>query len=115
MGTAVKLFVDDERPVPDHTWVLAQRSRDAIDILTMCKASGSTLDVLSLDHDLSTVIAEDDTARPIMLWMCENEWWPTDLYVHTANPYGEEWLVGMARRYGPAGVLKGYGINFWGS
>jgi hypothetical protein len=57
---------------------------------------------------------EDETTRPIMLWMCEHDFWPTELYIHTANPCGQEWLVGMALRYAPAGTLRGYGPNYWG-
>ena len=43
----------------------------------------------------------DDRARPVVLWLCENDRWPPEVRVHTANPVGREWLVGMARRYGP--------------
>lgn len=110
----MKLFVDDERPAPEG-WTLAKTSQEALSILAEVRELGRTLDVISLDHDLSTVMYEDDTTRPVMLWMCETEWWPTELYVHTANPYGEEWLVGMAQRYAPPGTLKGYGCNFWGT
>lgn len=110
----MKLFVDDERPAPEG-WVLAKTSSEALTILTKVHELGHTLDAISLDHDLSTVMYEDDTTRPVMLWMCEHEWWPTEVYVHTANPCGEEWLVGMTQRYAPPGTLVGYGCNFWGT
>lgn len=110
----MKLFVDDERPAPEG-WVLAKTSHEALTILALAYRDDVPPEAISLDHDLSTVMYEDDTTRPVMLWLCEMDWWPTELYVHTANPYGEEWLVGMARRYAPAGTLKGYGCNFWGT
>ena len=50
---------------------------------------------MSLDHDLGG----DDTSRRIVLWMCENEFWPDEVVVHSANPVGVEWLEGMIARY----------------
>lgn len=110
----MKLFVDDERPAP-RGWVLATSSKDAIEIMQIYAAAGCQLDAVSLDHDLSTVMYEDDTTRPIVERMRQHNWWPIELYVHTANPDGEDWLVEMARKYAPAGTLKGYGCNFWGT
>lgn len=112
----MKLFVDDERPAPEG-WTLVRTAPAALAILNGHYLGRLTLEALSLDHDLGTSIAtyEDDTTRPIMLWMCERDWWPKALYVHTANPWGEEWLVGMARRYAPPGTLQGYGVNYWGT
>ncbi|MEV6219930.1 cyclic-phosphate processing receiver domain-containing protein [Nocardia sp. NPDC051833] len=112
----MKLFVDDERPAPTG-WMLVKTAAAALAIINGHRLAGVPLSVLSLDHDLGTSIAtyEDETTRPIMLWMCEHDWWPDALYVHTANPAGQDWLVGMARRYAPPGTLRGYGQNYWGT
>ncbi|MFE2994119.1 cyclic-phosphate processing receiver domain-containing protein [Nocardia sp. NPDC059246] len=112
----MNLFVDDERPAPDG-WLLAKTSGAAMAVMNGLRMGGHPLELLSLDHDLGTSIAtyEDETTRPIMLWMCENNWWPAELYIHTANPWGQDWLVGMARRYAPPGTLRGYGCNYWGT
>ncbi|AHH20809.1 hypothetical protein NONO_c60330 [Nocardia nova SH22a] len=111
----MKLFVDDERPAPPD-WMLVKTLPAALAVLNGLRLSGYGLLAISLDHDLSTRIQdyqEDHTSRPIVLWMCENDWWPTEVYVHTSNPAGEEWLTGMVRRYAPPGTLCGYGSNFW--
>jgi hypothetical protein len=50
---------------------------------------------MSLDHDLGG----DDTTRPIVLWCCENDFWPVEVRIHTANPVGRDWLEGMIERY----------------
>lgn len=113
----MKLFVDDERPAPEG-WVWAKTSEYAINMLERWRDSelgryreDAEIEVVSLDHDLGG----DDTARRVVLWMCEHEQWPSEVYVHTGNPIGEEWLVGMVRRYAPPGTLKGYGLNYWGT
>ncbi len=40
------------------------------------------------------------------LYLSEHGRWPPIVRVHTSNPVGAEWLVGMAERYGP-GVTRG--------
>lgn len=106
------LFIDDERPRPSlNDWALATTSTAALSWLRYRRAMGIPVDVVSFDHDLGG----DDTTRPVVLWMCENGHWPESVYVHTGNPIGEEWLVGMVQRYAPPGTLKGYGLNYWGT
>lgn len=105
----MKLFIDDERPAPEG-WELALTSDEALAVIE-AQAYDGQLESVSFDHDLGG----DDTTRPVVLWMCENDHWPESVYVHTGNPIGEEWLVGMVRRYAPTGTLKGYGLNYWGT
>lgn len=109
----MKLFVDDERPVPDNSWTLATTSKAALYAIGGHHRESLILDSLSLDHDLSNQLGYDDDTRCIMLYMCEYDYWPTNLYIHTANPAGQEWLVGMAKRYGPRNMIKGYGPDYW--
>jgi hypothetical protein len=106
----MNLWVDDLRPPPDSRpspynlgetisdgWWWAKNSKAAIDWLRYRKQMKIPVDVISLDHDLGA----DDTTRPIVLWMCEQEFWPDQVRVHTANPVGREWLEGMVARYAP--------------
>lgn len=65
----ILLFVDDERPAPEG-WTLVTTSAAALDFLTNTRASGTPVDMISLDHDLGG----PDTTRPIVLWMCEHDW-----------------------------------------
>ncbi|ASN73223.1 hypothetical protein SEA_WARPY_187 [Streptomyces phage Warpy] len=97
MAREYKIWVDDERPKPDDSWTPMKNSTVAILLLKALKRRGLVPRAISLDHDLGG----DDTARAVVLWMCENEFWPIEVYVHTANPVGRDWLVGMVDRYGP--------------
>lgn len=111
----MKLFVDDERPAPPG-WVLALTSHQALDVLHGLHRRGEILEALSLDHDLAIVDGVEDDTRGIVIQMCGGDLpWPTELYVHTANPPAESWLVGMILRYAPEGTLVGYGANYWGT
>lgn len=97
----MRIWVDDERRPPPETgkdtWLWAQSSSSAIWLLKMFRQGGGVVSVMSLDHDLGG----DDTTRRIVIWMCEHEYWPLEVRVHTANPVGREWLEGMVDRYKP--------------
>lgn len=95
----VKIWVDDVRKPPDDSWVWLMTSKQTIAVLAQLKRSftipNEPPELMSLDHDLGG----DDTTRPIVLWMCENEFWPDEVRVHSANPVGVEWLEGMIEKY----------------
>lgn len=96
----MKLWVDDERPAPEG-WVWAKTSETAIGLVMLANYTDTPVVEISLDHDLGG----DDTTRPLVLWMAEQEIWPEIVRVHTQNPVGREWIEGMIERYGP-GVAR---------
>lgn len=84
------LWVDDLREPPEG-WHWAKTSADAIQMLKDNKYC-----LASFDHDLGG----DDTTRPAILWLCENNsQWPMRCFVHTQNPVGKIWLEGMISYY----------------
>lgn len=92
-----RLWIDDLRPPPED-WIWAKTSEEAIGVISVLAYYGSRFSEASFDHDLGG----DDTTRPVILWLCEQEnLWPDKIYVHSANPVGVEWLQGMVNRYGP--------------
>lgn len=89
----MRLWVDDMRLPPAEDWRHARTSAEALEVL-----SSSQVVEMSLDHDLGG----DDDARRIILWLCENpDYWPPEVRVHSMNPVGREYLVGMVYRYNP--------------
>ena len=106
----MKIWVDDIR-LPPKGWVWCKTSQETIRYLVNAKIAvekgwvgrDEAIEVMSLDHDLGfiTYMQRDDTTRPTVLWMCENDFWPNEVRVHSANPVGVEWLEGMIERYKP--------------
>jgi hypothetical protein len=92
----MRLWIDDLR-LPPAGWTWARTSRAAVLFLEKYKAIGREIEAISFDHDLGG----DDTSRPVVLWMCENDFWPDQCFVHSMNNVGREWLSGMINRYGP--------------
>ena len=101
-----RLWLDDVRLPPDHTWRWVKTADEAIAAL----ASG-TVDEISLDHDLAEEHYEgryepggmygppdeagnvtrkfrEKTGYDVVLWMVENNIWPTTIRIHTMNPVG---------------------------
>ena len=94
----MKLWVDDIRPQPDASWIRAYTSTGAIRALQNMQHPAWYLiprTEIALDHDLGG----DDTTRPVVIWMIENNFKFDKYTILTANPVGREWLEGMIERY----------------
>lgn len=94
----MKLWVDDERPMPDNTWRQAWSSDEAI--LHLLQNWGSRLEEISLDHDLGA----EDTGFIVLDWMIENSAWPKVLTIHTANPPARKRMLAAANAEAPEWV-----------
>lgn len=102
----VKVWVDDMRLPPNHTWLCAKNNTEAFAILFDCAMSSIRVEHLALDHDLGIVNGHPITTRSLVLMMCDNTLpWPKHISVHSSNPAGVEWLEGMVDRYAPDGTL----------
>ena len=95
----LKLWIDDIRTPPDETWDWVFTSDAAIAYMKTWQEDSIgewfVFDTISFDHDLGG----DDTTRPVVIWMIENNIRFRHYHVHSANPIGYEWLTGMIERY----------------
>jgi hypothetical protein len=119
----LRLFIDDEREAPDETWIPAMTVSNALTMLELARANDEVrFAAVSLDYDLGfgNVFDYDTgfeplTTIPILEWMIDKDYWPDDIYVHTANLDGEEELLRMIAERAPLRSLRGYGCNYWGT
>lgn len=111
----MKLWVDDERPVPE-SWrdyihgnlfnIHCTTSLEAIEWLESWRRNndarmrplGYMIDEVSLDHDLGG----DDTGFKVLDWMIEHGVWPKVLTIHTSNPPARKRMLAAANAEGPA-------------
>ena len=91
----MKLWVDDERPAPDATWVVATTSEEAISRLS---AMADVFEEVSLDHDLGG----DDTGMKVVDWMASWGFWPKVVTIHTANPPARDRMLAAVNAEAPA-------------
>lgn len=88
----MKLFVDDERPMPTNgNWIISRTPAGAIQLMVWAVQNpGNRIEILSLDHDLGENVP---TGYDIAAWL-EKEVItkgmipPKVLKVHSANPVG---------------------------
>jgi hypothetical protein len=88
----MKLFVDDERPMPvDGGWIISKTAAGAIDTMQWVRENpGNWIDILSLDHDLGENVP---TGYDVAVWVERQVYLdgmipPKVLKVHSANPVG---------------------------
>lgn len=107
------LFVDRNRRAP-RGWTPI-RSTDGFRQHRRVASSGYGVDfrakVVSVDWQLDG----GRTALDIFGEMLRGEWWPEELYLHTADPEGEAIMRNYLLSYAPPGVFRGYGANYWGT
>lgn len=107
----MRIWVDDERPMPwdyHFTNIHAETSDEAIGWLEAWRRNnaqrgrplGHMIDEVSLDHDLGG----DDTGFKVLDWMIENEVWPQELTIHTANPVARKRMLAAANAEAPEWV-----------
>lgn len=98
-----KLFLDDIRPPPDQTWVVA---RTAIGAVTYTKTYGAPAR-MSLDHDLGGIDAPVFLRALIDLHLDGMiDLSQTEMTVHSANPAGRDNLEGLWKSF-QRSVLQG--------
>lgn len=91
----LKLWIDDLREAPDDTWDTVTTSEAAIALMRELRVYSIRFEKVSFDHDLGG----DDTTRPVVMWMIENDVRFDNYAIHSANPVGRDWLSGMINRY----------------
>ena len=81
--TAMKLWLDDERPEP-LGWCRAYTASEAVELLSTEKVTE-----ISLDHDLGDKGIPEQTGYTVLQWIekevFENCFVPPKIHIHTAN------------------------------
>lgn len=109
----VKLWLDDVRPAPDETWVVARSVEEARDILSV-----RFVEIASLDHDMgecdecaavfpprgyplvTDTCRHKMTGYDFVMWMAETGKWPASKpAVHSVNPVGRQRMEAVIARY----------------
>lgn len=94
----MKLWVDDERPAPDDSWVVSKTSGEAkARLWCSLGLSIAPWDEISLDHDLGG----EDTGMLVLDYMAEHGIWPRVLTIHTANPPARDRMLRAANAEAP--------------
>lgn len=106
MTEAIHLYIDDERPLPPQFTHLVRTPQEAIDFIA---ANRDNIATISFDHDMGWD-GDELTTRPVMEWMRDNNFWPAQLFIHSASVWGAKWLYAFAMEHAPAEDAEYYEI-----
>ena len=98
-NTFKKLWVDDERPIPDDSWDRAYSFHEAVLKLELLQYAE-----VSLDHDLASFYGNTEmTGYDIVKWLVQRKmdglYVPFSCKVHSANPIGVVNMQHLIDRY----------------
>ncbi len=85
----MKLWLDDERPIPDESWTLAKTIAEAKDLLT----NADSYEWVSLDF---TLLPGWDTGLDLLKWMIEVDLIPDVLTVHSSSWDAQQLIIMVA-------------------
>lgn len=85
------IYLDDLREVPKG-FIVARSYEECVSLL-----KENEIETISLDHDLGT----NKTGYDVCLYMVENEIYPKEIYIHSANPVGQKNMIQLLNRYMP--------------
>lgn len=98
-GGAVKIWVDDIRPVPDG-YEGTKSVAETIALIEQIEEAGGRIEVIDLDHDLGDYAWLGGDAIKILDYLVmEEKFYP--VCMHTANPVGQANMERMIERYWP--------------
>lgn len=91
--SGIKLWLDDRRDPPDHSWLWLKTPAAVIELL-----QEGHVEVVSLDHDLGLHEGEREiTGMNVLLWIEEQVatagFVPPEIRVHSANPPAHERML----------------------
>lgn len=111
----IKLWVDDIRPSPDHSWMTASTVTSAINAIAMF---GEQMELISLDHDISHQVSFGSRSSP---FPCDETFVPVAQYIaqyyknlpkvpkvvmHTSNLKGGESMQAIIQTIIPETVIE---------
>jgi hypothetical protein len=99
MPMPLRLWLDDDRPIPDGYNAWARDAAAGITALEEALTTGRHVEIVSFDHDI--ISTDGQEFRPVMRWIAEHDAWPDTVRVHTGSSIGAEWLLGITHRYAP--------------
>lgn len=98
----IKIYLDDEREIPDSSWTRVHTATECIDYLKKMHESQTRVNVLSLDHDLGP--PEAGTGYDVCCFLeemahCEPTFiMPDSIQIHSANPVGRQRMFSVVKR-----------------
>lgn len=94
----MRLWLDDERPLPNNFNKVAHSVNEAIALIEHCEKNNEQIELISLDHDLGVFACDGGDGIKLLDWLVERQTlYPVEF--HTANPVGMSNMLKIYERH----------------
>lgn len=94
----MKIWIDDERPVPDETWTLATTAQGGISLIAT-HAAEEMIEWVSIDYTLG-YSSQTDNGDTVIRWIVENKPPIGKITAHSSSWSGRELIIEIGKRGG---------------
>lgn len=85
----MRVWIDDVRPAPDHTWWWCRSVYEAKSVISKFRWGRIDIEVISIDHDAGDFYADGGDYIKVLDWL-EEKGWSYPIHIHSMNSVGRQ-------------------------
>ena len=100
----MRVWIDDVRPAPDHTWCWCRSVYEAKSVISEFRWGRIDIEVISIDHDAGDFHADGGDYIKVLDWL-EEKGWSYPIHIHSMNSVGRQNMKRIIERNGWKEIL----------
>ena len=100
----MRIWIDDVRPAPDHTWYWCRSVYEAKSVISEFRWGRIDIEVISIDHDAGDFHVDGGDYIKVLDWL-EKKGWSYPIHIHSMNSVGRQNMKRIIERNGWKEIL----------
>ena len=100
----MRIWIDDVRPAPDHTWCWCRSVYEAKSVISEFRWGRIDIEVISIDHDAGDFHVDSGDYIKVLDWL-EEKGWSYPIHIHSMNSVGRQNMRRIIERNGWKEIL----------
>ena len=100
----MRVWIDDVRPAPDHTWCWCRSVYEAKSVISEFRWGRIDIEVISIDHDAGDFHVDGGDYIKVLDWL-EEKGWSYPIHIHSMNSVGRQNMKRIIERNGWKEIL----------
>lgn len=100
----MRIWIDDVRPAPDHTWCWCRSVYEAKSVISEFRWGRIDIEVISIDHDAGDFHVDGGDYIKVLDWL-EEKGWSYPIHIHSMNSVGRQNMKRIIERNGWKEIL----------
>lgn len=100
----MRVWIDDVRPAPDHTWCWCRSVYEAKSVISEFRWGRIDIEVISIDHDAGDFHVDGGDYIKVLDWL-EEKGWSYPIHIHSMNSVGRQNMRRIIERNGWKEIL----------